>query len=254
MIYQNPYLLYALFAIVIPILIHLFNLRKHKVIYFSSLRFLKEIKTKNKKKSRLKNILILLCRILAITFLILAFAKPFVPAKNKSEKNDVFIYLDNSLSMDIDFGSGNLLNIAKKKAFEIIDSYSENHDFFLVTNSFLSINNFPYTKDAIKRQIDNISSNSEIKSFKDILSKVESLSIKNHLYYISDFQKSTFISSSLNEMNLDCSVTFIIIENQDVTNISIDSVFINEPIFDNTNGSNSDTLLISFLFLSSTCF
>ena len=121
MIYQNPYLLYALFAIAIPILIHLFNLRKHKVIYFSSLRFLKEIKTKNKKKSRLKNILILLCRILAITFLILAFAKPFVPAKNKSEKNDVFIYLDNSLSMDIDFGNGNLFNIAKMKASQKLE-------------------------------------------------------------------------------------------------------------------------------------
>jgi hypothetical protein len=260
MIYQNPYLLYALFAIVIPILIHLFNLRKHKVIYFSSLRYLKEIKTKNKKKSRLKNILILLCRILAITFLILAFAKPFVPAKNKSKKNDVFIYLDNSLSMDIDFGNGNLLNIAKKKAFEIIDSYSENHNFFLITNSFVSKNNFPYSKDAIKNQIDKTTSNSEIKSFKDILSKLESLSTKNHLYFISDFQKSTFISNSLNEINLNCSVSFIIVENQDVTNISIDSVFINEPIFNNnievvinvnlSNNSSQDIIdEVIFLFI-----
>ena len=260
MIYQNPYLLYALFAIVIPILIHLFNLRKHKVIYFSSLRFLKEIKTKNKKKSRLKNILILLCRILAITFLILAFAKPFVPAKNKSEKNDVFIYLDNSLSMDIDFGNGNLLNIAKKKAYEIIDSYPEDHNFYLITNSFLSKNNFPYTKDAIKSQIDNTNSNSAIKSFKDILSRVESVSMKNHLYYISDFQKSTFLSSTINEMNVDCSVSFIIVENQDATNISIDSVFIKEPIFDNnievvinvnlSNNSSQDIVdEVIFLFI-----
>ena len=260
MIYQNPYLLYALFAIVIPILIHLFNLRKHKVIYFSSLRFLKEIKTKNKKKSRLKNILILLCRILAITFLILAFAKPFVPAKNKSEKNDVFIFLDNSLSMDIDFGNGNLLNIAKKKAYEIIDSYPEDHNFYLITNSFLSKNNFPYTKDAIKSQIDNTNSNSAIKSFKDILSRVESVSMKNHLYYISDFQKSTFLSSSINEINVDCSVSFIIVENQDVTNISIDSVFIKEPIFDNnievvihvnlSNNSSQDIVdEVIFLFI-----
>ncbi|MDG1426151.1 MAG: BatA domain-containing protein [Flavobacteriales bacterium] len=260
MIYQNPYLLYALFAIAIPILIHLFNLRKHKVIYFSSLRFLKEIKTKNKKKSRLKNILILLCRILAITFLILAFAKPFVPAKNKSEKNDVFIYLDNSLSMDIDFGNGNLFNIAKMKAYEIIDSYPENHNFYLITNSFLSKNNFPYTKDAIKSQIDNTSSNSAIKSFKDILSRVESVSMKNHLYYISDFQKSTFLSSTINEMNVDCSVSFIIVENQDVTNISIDSVFIKEPIFDNnievvinvnlSNNSSQDIVdEVIFLFI-----
>lgn len=260
MIYQNPYLLYALFAIVIPILIHLFNLRKHKVIYFSSLRFLKEIKTKNKKKSRLKNILILLCRILAITFLILAFAKPFVPAKNKSEKNDVFIFLDNSLSMDIDFGNGNLLNIAKKKAYEIIDSYPEDHNFYLITNSFLSKNNFPYTKDAIKSQIDNTNSDSAIKSFKDILSRVESVSMKNHLYYISDFQKSTFLSSTINEMNVDCSVSFIIVENQDVTNISIDSVFIKEPIFDNnievvinvnlSNNSSQDIVdEVIFLFI-----
>lgn len=260
MIYQNPYLLYALFAIVIPILIHLFNLRKHKVIYFSSLRYLKEIKTKNKKKSRLKNILILLCRILALTFLILAFAKPFVPAKNKSEKNDIFIYLDNSLSMDIDFGNGNLLNIAKKKAFEIIDSYSENHNFFLITNSFVSKNNFSNSKDAIKNQIDKTTSNSEIKSFKDILSKLESLSTKNHLYFISDFQKSTFISNSLNEINLNCNVSFIIVENQDVTNISIDSVFINEPIFNNnlevvinvnlSNNSSQDIIdEVIFLFI-----
>ena len=47
MIYQNPNLLYALFAIAIPIFIHLFNFRKHKKIYFSSIRFLKDIKEKN---------------------------------------------------------------------------------------------------------------------------------------------------------------------------------------------------------------
>ena len=57
--YQNPQLLYALFAIAIPVLIHLFNFRKHKTIYFSSIRFLKKIKEDNKKRSNLKNILIL---------------------------------------------------------------------------------------------------------------------------------------------------------------------------------------------------
>ena len=73
--YQNPQLLYALFAIAIPILIHLFNLRKHKKIYFSSIRFLTEIKDKSKKRAQLKNLLILTSRILAITFLIMAFSK-----------------------------------------------------------------------------------------------------------------------------------------------------------------------------------
>ena len=44
MIYQNPQILYALFALAIPIIIHLFNFRKHEKIYFSSIRFLEEIK------------------------------------------------------------------------------------------------------------------------------------------------------------------------------------------------------------------
>ena len=85
MIYQNPKLLYALFAIAIPIIIHLLNLQKEKKIYFSSIRFLKEIKEKNRKRVKLKNILILISRILAITFLVIAFAKPYIAEKGNKK-------------------------------------------------------------------------------------------------------------------------------------------------------------------------
>ena len=99
--YQNPQLLYALFALAIPILIHLFNLRRHKTILFSSVRFLKNIKQENTKKRNLKNILVLITRLLAITFLILAFCKPFIKEdKGYISSNKVFIYVDNSFSMD----------------------------------------------------------------------------------------------------------------------------------------------------------
>ena len=96
MIYQNPQILYALLALAIPIIIHLFNFRKHEKVYFSSIRFLEEIKTQNKKKRNIKNLLILLSRIFALLFLILAFAKPYIPNENNSdEKNNIFIYIDN---------------------------------------------------------------------------------------------------------------------------------------------------------------
>ena len=87
--YQNPQLLYFLFAIAIPILIHLFNFRKHKTIYFSSIRFLKEIKEDNRKKSNLKNILILISRILAISFLVLAFTKPYIPSTTQQKTKNI---------------------------------------------------------------------------------------------------------------------------------------------------------------------
>ena len=121
--YQNPHLLYALFAIAIPILIHLYNFRKHQTVYFSSIRFLKEIKEEYKKKSELKNILILLSRILAISFLVISFAKPYTPSNTTKISDNIFLYIDNSQSMDIDFGEGNLLNIAKNKAIEITEAY-----------------------------------------------------------------------------------------------------------------------------------
>ena len=128
--YQNPQLLYFLFAIAIPILIHLFNFRKHKTIYFSSIRFLKEIKEYNRKRSNLRNLLILLSRILAISFLVLAFAKPYIPleSQNKTTEN-IFIYIDNSFSMDAENENGRLLAIAKEKARSIINAYPSESNF-----------------------------------------------------------------------------------------------------------------------------
>jgi len=44
MSFINPAFLWALSAIIIPIIIHLINLRKHKVVYFSNTIFLENIK------------------------------------------------------------------------------------------------------------------------------------------------------------------------------------------------------------------
>ena len=154
MIYQNPHLLYALFAIAIPIIIHLFNFRKHKTVYFSSIRFLKEIKEKNKRSSKLKNILILASRILAISFLVLAFAKPYVP-NDQSEDNinqNVIIYIDNSFSMDAENQNGKLLSIAKEKAKGIVKAYPIESSFWLINNDFLKENNNKTNATEIKKK------------------------------------------------------------------------------------------------------
>ncbi|MCX6185937.1 MAG: BatA domain-containing protein, partial [Bacteroidetes bacterium] len=74
-----PGFLFALFAISIPIIIHLFNFRRYKKIVFSDIRFLKQVIEKNQKQQNIKNWLVLLCRILAISFLVIAFAQPYLP-------------------------------------------------------------------------------------------------------------------------------------------------------------------------------
>ena len=231
--YQNPQLLYFLFAIAIPILIHLFNFRKHKTIYFSSIRFLKEIKEDKRKRSNLKNLLILLSRIVAIFFLVMAFSKPFIPL-NKEHKptKNIFIYVDNSLSMDIDFGDGNLLNTAKNKAQEIAKGYPKESNIHLLTNDFSPKHNNSYTADDILTQIDAIKASAKIRSIDDIIKKQHTLNNKNsHLYVISDFQRNIIKANEWNRIDSINQVYLIPIKNNNLSNISIDSCFINRPVF-----------------------
>ena len=111
-----PQFLYALALVAIPIIIHLFNFRKFRTVYFSNVQFLKSVKEKTKSQSQLKHLLILLSRILAITALVLAFAQPYIPVDDSSQqakKYAVSIYIDNSFSMDAENEQGRLLLNAK---------------------------------------------------------------------------------------------------------------------------------------------
>src|SRR5260370_35795176 len=107
-----PSFLFALSAVAIPIIIHLFNFRKYKKIFFTNVRFLQEIKQDTRSRSNLKHLLILISRILAVIFLVLAFAQPYRPSKNAGalkESNKVSIYVDNSFSMDAIGKNGSLI-------------------------------------------------------------------------------------------------------------------------------------------------
>ena len=113
-----PGFLFALSLISIPIIIHLFNFRRFKKIYFTNVKFLKEIKEETSSQSKLKHFLVLLSRILAVLFLVFAFAQPYFPAEDKkivSGENAVSVYVDNSFSMESVTREGTLLDESKKK-------------------------------------------------------------------------------------------------------------------------------------------
>ncbi|MFM2136565.1 MAG: hypothetical protein RL021_1965, partial [Bacteroidota bacterium] len=98
-----PQFLFALLALSIPIVVHLFNFRRFKRVLFTNVRFLQEIKQDTKHRSKLKHLLILASRLLAVAFLVLAFAQPYIPAvkgAKRASKNAVSIWIDNSFSMN----------------------------------------------------------------------------------------------------------------------------------------------------------
>src|SRR3954467_10394129 len=99
MVFLQPLFLWALAAVSVPVIIHLFNFRRFKKIYFTNVRFLQEIKQDTRSRSRLKHLLILIARLLALAFLVFAFAQPFIPLSKSSNvttgTKHVSIYIDN---------------------------------------------------------------------------------------------------------------------------------------------------------------
>ena len=112
-----PEFLWAFGVLIIPIIIHLFNFRKYKVLYFSSLKFIQFVDQQTRSTQKLKHLLVLIARILAFSFLVIAFAQPFIPAakdNSKGGKPVIAIYIDNSFSMSMKGKEGELISEARE--------------------------------------------------------------------------------------------------------------------------------------------
>ena len=233
--YQNPQLLLALLAIAIPIIIHLFNLRKYKKIRFSNIRFLKEIKQAKRSYSRIKNLLILLSRILTITFLVLAFAKPFIPSKEQETEiaKNIFFYIDNSFSMEAVSVDGMLLDIAKNKATKIANEYDGESNFYLITNKFSAKHSRVFSKTEIGSIIQQIEVSAHYKSLSEIISRQQSLNKQNEnaqMYVLSDMQKSTFLDENFTKTDSNLNILIIPLNKTEENNLYMDSCWMNSPI------------------------
>ncbi|MBN8704064.1 MAG: BatA domain-containing protein [Bacteroidetes bacterium] len=235
-----PSFLWALSLISIPIIIHLFNFRRYKKIYFSNVSLLKEVKEETKSVSRLKHLLVLLSRILAVACLVIAFAQPYIPSNNNTTEigtNFISIYIDNSFSMETSGKTGNLLNEAKKKASEIIKSYRNTDRFQLLTNDFEGKHQNFYTKEEAVTMVDEITSSSSSKLLSDIFTRsnaaLANVAGTKKKYIISDFQKSIANIASLKNDTL--AQSFLLpIKAENKNNLYIDSCWFTEPIQNNT--------------------
>ena len=130
--FKHPEILYFLFLLLIPILVHLFQLRRFKKEYFTNVQFLKELNLQTRKSSKIKKWLLLATRLLLLTALIFAFAQPFFKSKENTAAKETFIVLDNSFSMQAQGKKGPLL----KRAIEDLQQHlPENFQFSLITSN-----------------------------------------------------------------------------------------------------------------------
>ncbi|MBL0049401.1 MAG: BatA and WFA domain-containing protein [Bacteroidetes bacterium] len=231
-----PGFLFALSALAIPIIIHLFNFRKFKRIYFTNVKFLREIKQETQSKSQLKHLLVLLARMLALAFLVFAFAQPFIPQTKTTQLSNeeaVSIFIDNSFSMDAQGKAGSLLEQAKKTAVEILAAYKPSDRFQLLTNDFEAKHQRLLTKEEFLESLQEIKSSARVKSVSEVLSRQADLLAASPTkskcaYVISDFQKSNF---SLSNVTPDTAlkVRLIPIQSNSRNNLFIDSCWFETP-------------------------
>src|SRR5690554_4210516 len=139
--FKYPEILFALFLLLIPILIHLFQLRRFQRVEFTNVAFLKKVTIQTRKSSEIKRWLILLLRMLALACIIIAFAQPFIASKTAlSAKKETIIYIDNSFSMQANGEKGSLLERALQDLFELS---GEEGNISWFSNNFERMNSAP---------------------------------------------------------------------------------------------------------------
>lgn len=237
MVFQQPLFLYGLFLLTIPILIHFLNFRKSKTIYFSSLRFIEEVKSTYRKRNRLTDLLLLLLRLFIMACLIIAFAQPVVQS-NKSGSGApapiVGLFVDNSQSMELTEKGESMLTIAKSKAKEIVREFPPDSRFLLFFNGYST--NLPGVtdKELTLNLIDGIQPSAAQSPMEDILrffnqGTDNKLAQVSSIILISDFQESLF-AKSLTPRTNGAELYLIPIKSTFTANISLDTCWLDDPV------------------------
>jgi hypothetical protein len=235
MSFLYPVFLSALAVLLIPLLVHLFRFRKYQTVRFTRVRLLKEVEIETKNQNRLKHLITLLCRILAFTFLVMAFA---IPGCNNNStqttgKTRVSIFIDNSFSMDNRRDGQILLETAKQHAREIVRSYGVNGEFQIRTSQisgpssqFVSSAEAVSYIDAIKIQPGSLVLETLLKSMANDLKEAGNAHAG---YVISDFQLG-FVGKPSNVSELKgIPVKLVKITSSPRENIGIDSAWLAKP-------------------------
>lgn len=248
MIFLNPAVLIGLLAASIPVIIHLFNLRKLKKIEFSTLTFLKELQKNKIRKIKLKQWILLALRVLIILFVVMAFARPTLQSiqiggTTSAAKTTAVFVLDDTYSMSVVDQKGSYFNQAKEISNQIISQLQEGDEIgiVLVSNQneeqklTSNFSEFVKNLDQLDLSYSSGDLNSSITKAAQIIS--ETKNFNKEIYVISDFQKNKItdekIKNDLSELlNDKVRLYSFDLSDKDVFNLSADELKINNQIFE----------------------
>lgn len=235
MSFVYPSFLWALTALSIPIIIHLFNFRKTTRIFFSNTRLLRQVKQETTQKRKLKQYLVLASRLLFLLFLVLAFAQPFIAATEQlSAGKNKIIYIDNSQSMTLPVEDKfRSFDAAITFVQEIAEVFPPDTRYQLITNDFAPFSNSYKTKSEVldllaQLRLSPISRQAAEISSRTVPAGRKVQTFTDEVFWISDFQKSTWGSEqfrfdTLRQWHL------VPVEATSTSNVYVDSLWLDNP-------------------------
>lgn len=249
MTFLNPAVLFGLLAASIPILIHLFNLRKLKKIEFSTLAFLKELQKNKIRKVKLKQWILLALRVLIILLLVLAFARPTLKGlalggTTSAAKTTAVIIIDDTFSMSVIDNQGSLLNQAKAAAKSLLKNFQEGDEAALILVSQADKKDVRVSKSIfdIQKAIDLIEPSFASGLLHNAMAKTaqilsQSKNFNKEIYVLSDFQSGRLaddktLSDYGQALTEQVRIYAVNYAGKDVYNIGIDELKTNTQIFE----------------------
>ena len=229
-----PTFLWAIGLLAIPVIIHLFYFRRFKKVAFTNVRLLKEIKEETASRNKLKDLIILFTRLLALLFLILAFAQPFIPRGEQVKKgtNVVSIFVDNSFSMNAVNDQTPIIDISKEKARQILNAYSNSDNFQILTHDFEGRHQRLVTQEDALSLIDEIEVSPSVQNLSSIINRQEQILSREDAnrisYIISDFQAS--IMDEVRDRDTTVEVNLVPIQSVRESNVAIDSIWLESGV------------------------
>lgn len=229
-----PLFLTALAALAIPVIIHLFYFRRYKKVLFTNVRFLKEIKEESSIRSRLKNLLTLLARLLAVLFLVLGFAQPFIKKDDNVKKGQklISIFVDNSYSMASLSQDAPLLEEAKRRAKEIINAYDLEDRFQILSHDLSARQQRFFGREQALALIDELELTAAVAPLSRVFLRQQQLLAEDEnpnklIYYVSDFQQNIV---DLEVIDTTIEYNFLPLRAVIEQNVSIDSAWFDAPV------------------------
>jgi len=194
-------------------------------------QFLKELQEQQASRRNLKERLILAARLLALLFLVLAFAKPFIPhnqAVTVAKQQIVSIFVDNSYSMQTLSKEGSLLDEAKHHAKEIAGTYGINDRFQLLTQDFEGKHQRLLSRDEFDDAVDAVKISPQSRDLQQIVNRQQSLISTQggtaSIFILSDFQNNI----AKHPLKIDSAVNLNLVQLKanKLPNVAIDSVWL----------------------------